>query len=90
VTTGSKIDLCYPCGHFRPGDPEDPITGDCRKINGAIWPTTADRFWEKLKTSESEKVAAFSGGILAENGSIQITCLNETWSVDAKEERVTK
>ena len=85
-----KIDLCYPCGYFRPGDPEDPLAGEYRKINGAIWPTTADRFWEKLKTSESERVAVFSGGALSENGSIQITCLNETWSVDAKEERVTK
>jgi hypothetical protein len=90
MTTNSKIDLCYPCGYFRPGDPEDPIVGEYQKINGAIWPKTADLFWEKLKNSQNETVAACSGGALAENGLIQIACLNETWSVDPEAERVTK
>jgi hypothetical protein len=90
MATNSKIDLCYPCGYFRPGDPEDPIAGEYQKINGAIWPRTADRFWEKLRISQNETVAAFTGGTLAGNGSIQITCLNETWSVDPEEENVTR
>jgi len=90
MATNSKIDLCYPCGYFRPGDPEDPIAGEYQKINGAVWPKTANQFWERLKISKHETVAAFSGGTLAENDLIQITCLNETWSVDPEEERVTK
>jgi hypothetical protein len=90
MATDSKIDLCYPCGYFRPGDPEDPIAGEYQEVDGAIWPKTADQFWEKLRTSQNDTVAAFTGGTLAENGSIQITCLNETWSVDTREGRVTK
>ena len=90
MATDSKIDLCYPCGYFRPGDPEDPIAGEHQKIDGAIWPRTADQFWERLRTSLNETVAAFTGGTLAENGLIQITSLNETWSVDTEEESVTK
>jgi hypothetical protein len=90
MTRDSKIDLCFPCGYFRPGDPEDPIAGDYQEIDGAIWPKTADQFWEKLRTSQNKTVAASAGGTLAENGSIRITCLNETWSADTKERRVTK
>jgi len=90
MATDWKIDFCYPCGYFRPGDPEDPIAGEYQNINGAIWPRTANLFWEKLKISKNQTAATFSGGALAENGLIQITSLNETWSVDTEEESVTK
>ena len=90
MTTGSKIDLCYPCGFFRPGDTEDPIAGEFRIIDGAVWPKTAQRFWDKLRVLENKTVSAFSGAVPAGNGLIQITCLNESWSVDKENERVTK
>lgn len=86
----TKIHLCYPCGYFRPGDAEDPIAGEYEIINGAVWPKTARLFWDKLKGTKNERAATFGGGILAENGSIQVTCLNETWSVNVEEETVTK
>ena len=90
MTTGSKIDLCYPCGFFRPRDAEDPIAGEFRIIDGAVWPKTAQRFWDKLRVLEGKTVSAFSGAAPAGKGLIQITCLNESWSVDKENERVTR
>jgi hypothetical protein len=90
MTTDTKINLCYPCGFFRPGDAEDPIAGDFQNIDGAIWPKTAQGFWEKLGNQENETVCAFSGGTPAEDGSIQITSLNENWQIDTKDERIIK
>jgi hypothetical protein len=90
MTADSKIDLCYPCGFFRPGDSEEPIAGEFRIIDGAVWPKTSQRFWDKLRTLEDDAVCISSGGSLAENGSIQITCLNESWSINAQDETVTK
>jgi len=90
MTTDTKINLCYPCGFFRPGDAEDPIAGEFRNIDGAIWPKTAQLFWEKLRNLENETVCAFSGGTLAGDGSIQIPSLRESWRIDTKNQRVIK
>ena len=54
MTTDTKINLCYPCGFFRPGDAEDPIAGEFQNIDGAIWPKTARLFWDKLRNLENE------------------------------------
>ena len=90
MATDPKIHLCYPCGFFRPGDADDPIAGEYRNVNGAVWPNTAGLFWEKLRSVEKSTVTARSGGTLAENGSIHITCLNEVWRVDAEAETVVR
>ena len=90
ATDASKINLCYPCGFFRPGDPEDPIAGEYERINGAVWPKTARLFWDELRGLKSETVCAASGGAPTQNGSIQITCLNEDWLVNIEEKRVTR
>ena len=90
MTTDTKINLCYPCGFFRPGDAEDPIAGDFQNIDGAVWPKTAQGFWEKLRDLENEKVCAFSGASLAEDGLIQVPSLGDTWQIDTANERVIK
>ena len=90
MATDSKINFSFPCGHFRAADSEDPMSGKYQDANGAIWPRTAHLFWEKLKFLEKETVAASSGGTLTGKGLIQITCLNEDWSVDTEKETVTR
>jgi hypothetical protein len=90
MTTDTKIDLCYPCGFFRPGDAEDPIAGEFQNIDGAVWPKTARLFWERLRSLENERVCASSGGTLAEDGSIQVASLNENWRVETENERIVK
>jgi|GEM_PF-237745 len=90
MTTDTKINLCYPCGFFRPGDAEDPIAGEFQNIDGAVWPKTSQMFWEKLRNLRKETVCAFSGGTLAEDGSIRIGSLNENWLVHAEDEKVIK
>jgi hypothetical protein len=90
MTTDTKINLCYPCGFFRPGDAEDPIAGDFQNIDGAVWPKTAQVFWEKLRDLKDEEVCTFSGGTLTEGGSIQIASLSENWRIDTKDEKVIK
>jgi len=90
MTTDTKINLCYPCGFFRPGDAEDPIAGDFQNIDGAIWPKTAQGFWEKLRNLENETACAFSGGNLTEDGLIQVPSLGDTWQIDTAGERVIK
>lgn len=90
MATDSKIDLCYPCGFFRPGDPEDPIAGEFSVINGAVWPKTARVFWDRLRTLDKDTVCASSGGSLTEDGLIRIASLKENWRVDAKAESVIK
>ncbi len=84
MTTDTKINLCYPCGFFRPGDAEDPIAGEFQNIDGAVWPKTAQLFWEKLRNLKNETVCAFSGGTLTEDGSIRIASLSENWRIDTR------
>ncbi len=88
--TDTKINLCYPCGFFRPTDTEDPIAGEFEFRDGAVWPKTAVVFWDKLNALEKNEVCASSGGTLAEDGSIQIESLNENWKIDAARETVLK
>ncbi len=90
ATDPTKINLCYPCGFFRPGDPDDPIAGEHERIDGAVWPKTAGLFWDELRGLNREAVCASSGGTLTENGSIRLTCLNEDWEVDAEEKRIVR
>jgi hypothetical protein len=90
MTADTKIDLSYPCGFFRPGDAEDPIAGEFQIIDGAVWPKTARVFWGKLRGLEDDTVCTLSGGSLTEDGLIQITSLNENWSIDTEAERVIK
>lgn len=90
MTTETKINLCYPCGFFRPGDAEDPVAGEFQNIDGAVWPKTAQLFWEKLRHLDNETVCTSSGGTLAEDGSIQIASLSEKWRIDTEDERVVK
>jgi hypothetical protein len=90
MATDTKINLCYPCGFFRPGDPEDPIAGDFQDIDGAIWPKTARVFWDKLRMLDNETLCARSGGALTREGLIEITSLNEKWLVDTKDATVVK
>lgn len=90
MTTDTKINLCYPCGFFRPGDAEDPIAGDSQNTDGAVWPRTAQGFWEKLRNVKKETVCVFSGGSLSEDGLIQLPSLGDTWQIDTERERVTK
>jgi len=90
MTTDTKINLCYPCGFFRPGDAEDPIAGEFQNIDGAVWPKTAQLFWEKLRNLKKETVCAFSGGTLTEDGLIRIASLNESWLIHAEDKRVIK
>ena len=90
MTTDTKINLCYPCGFFRPGDAEDPIAGDFQNIDGAIWPKTAQGFWEKLRNQENDTACAFSGGNLTEDGLIQVPSLGDIWQIDTAGERVIK
>lgn len=88
--TDSKINLCYPCGFFRPADREDPIAGEFECRDGAVWPNTARVFWDKLKALETDAVCSSSGATLAGDGSIQVASLNEHWLIDPKRETVLK
>lgn len=90
MSSDTKINLCYPCGFFRPADAEDLIAGEFEKIDGAVWPKTARVFWDKLRTLGNDAVCASSGGTLTEDGLIQIASLNDNWRVDPEEERVIK
>ena len=90
MSDSAKINLCYPCGFFRPGDTEDPIAGEYEQIDGVVWPKTARHFWDKLNSVPGEAVAAFSGGTLEENGSIRVPCLSESWLVTPRDGTVTR
>ena len=87
--SGATINLCYPCGHFGPGDEENTAAG-LGDMGGAVWPHTSKIFWEKLKASGKHKAFQVSGGTLVNDGTIQIPSLNETWCIDVEEERIVK
>lgn len=90
MTDPSRIELCYPCGFLRPENGEAPGAGAHRKADGAVWPQTARRFWDRLQALPAESVAGFSGSTLEESGSIRVPCLSESWVLDPRDRTVTR